>query len=442
MGIDGTGSSLSGGIREGRTTNVRRLAIVSLVIMVSCLIAAPVTKLWFLTAAPIGFLLGFFLEKGGLCGAAAFSEVIVLRDGRKLFGLWIAILTTMAVFSLGVLAGMPVFPRPLLWGLDILGGLVFGVGMVLAGGCVSGCLFKGATGNLNSLSALVGIPIGMYLVRGGPLQFVWDTLKATSFEASREKGITLSTLTGLPPWAFVLLLGGATLLWARRGRRSSPPMGESETGSSPSPPVGESDEEPCSPLPVGVPEGGGRLRRLLTRPWKPWHAGLAIGLLSIPGLASGALSGRGYPLCVSNGVFNLANLLTERKLRVFQISFAHMKAVRQEMQAAIQAGDLRSWVSPWLMVLVLALCAGAWVSGRMSGHARLLPKPPEQTIIAFFGGILVGIGVALANGCVIGHVVSGIGLLSVGSLVFGVSALLGNWITSYLYLLGGPSGGS
>jgi len=44
---------------------------------------------WVLTAIPVGFLFGFFLQKGDLCGASAFSEVILARDGRKVFGIWV-----------------------------------------------------------------------------------------------------------------------------------------------------------------------------------------------------------------------------------------------------------------------------------------------------------------------------------------------------------------
>ncbi len=58
--------------------------------------------------------------------------------------------------------------KPLIWMNYLVGGTLFGMGMVFAGGCVSGCLFKAATGNINSIVALVMIPTGVALVEHGP----------------------------------------------------------------------------------------------------------------------------------------------------------------------------------------------------------------------------------------------------------------------------------
>jgi hypothetical protein len=99
-----------------------------------------------------------------------------------------------------------------------------------------------------------------------------------------------------------------------------------------------------------------------------------------------------------------------------------------------EAGPLKK-VEWWEVLLVISLLVGAWASGRLSG-SRLLPKPFSQVATAFLGGILLVCGVALGFGCTIGHILSGWALQSAGSLVFGLSMLLGNWITTYLYLIG------
>ena len=66
----------------------------------------------------------------------------------------------------------------------------------------------------------------------------------------------------------------------------------------------------------------------------------------------------------------------------------------------------------------------------------MLPKPPEQVLTAALGGFLVGAGAALATGCVIGNILSGWALMSVGMLLFGIATILANWGTTVLYLRG------
>ena len=39
-----------------------------------------ISQPWVITAVPIGFLFGFFMQKGDLCGASAFSEVLLEKE--------------------------------------------------------------------------------------------------------------------------------------------------------------------------------------------------------------------------------------------------------------------------------------------------------------------------------------------------------------------------
>jgi len=83
---------------------------ISALAIVIITLAAIYTRVWVLTAIPVGFLFGFFLQKGDICGASAFSEVLVMKDRRKLFGLWILIVTAMTVFAILQMLG---WGRPL-----------------------------------------------------------------------------------------------------------------------------------------------------------------------------------------------------------------------------------------------------------------------------------------------------------------------------------------
>ena len=393
---------------------------VSLVFLVLVVAVAAYARLWVLTAIPIGFLFGFLLQKGDLCGSSAFSEVLLARDWRKVWGLWVCIITGMAGFAVLDLAGWVMLnPKPLTWGSYVIGGLIFGVGMVLAGGCVSGCLFKAGTGNLNSIVALPGIALGVSVVEHGPLHPVYASLRTLVITAPDGGAVTVASLTGLPFWVIAAVLVMLTLAYAfTRGRKSV------------------------------TSEGGFSLKnKVLAKSWKPWQAGLLIGLLGSVAYLSSAASGRNYPLGVTHGVMHAQLLITDHNLNhVYQkkpaIPAVEARAAADSTAPAIPAKPSTARphskkVSWWLIALVGSLILGSWFSGRLSGEARLLSKPPEQVLTALFGGFLVGMGAALARGCVIGNITSGWALLSIGTVLFGAVVVLANWVTTYFYLMGG-----
>jgi uncharacterized membrane protein YedE/YeeE len=377
-------------------------------------LAAAYWQLWVLTAISIGFLFGFFLQKGELCGASAFSEVLSARDSSKVFGLWIAIVTAMCGFAVLDLTGLVTLnPKPLIFVNYVVGGVLFGTGMVLAGGCASGCLYKAATGNLNSIAALLALPIGIALVEYGPLHGWHTGSKAIRVANPDGSSVTLASLTGLPFWSIAALfaVGTIVIVAVRRSRRRR-----------------------------GAPEASaptGPRSAWLFRSWRPWQAGLAIGLLSALAYLSSASSGRNYPLGVTHGVLHAELLLVDDNLNhVYQnVPKVAQKASPAPAQEAPTkpAGKKVVW---WLVLLVLALMAGSFSSGRLSGQARLLPKPPGQILWAILGGLLVGSGAAIATGCVIGNILSGWALMSVGTILFGVVVILANWLTTWLYIMG------
>ena len=198
---------------------------VGLILLVVPMVIAVVTGLWVLTAIPIGALFGFFLQKGDLCGASAISEVILFRDRRKLWGLWVAIVVSMLGFAALDLGGaVRLNPKPLVWASFAIGGAIFGVGTVLAGGCVSGCLYKAGTGNLNSMAALVAVPIGVALVEYGPLAPLNAALKKLVVKAGDGGSVTFGSVTGIPFWVLALIIAALTLGgWLLRHRRVGAP---------------------------------------------------------------------------------------------------------------------------------------------------------------------------------------------------------------------------
>jgi hypothetical protein len=393
------------------------LSIIGLMIIIFAGLSF-VTGLWVFTAIPIGFLFGFFLEKADLCGASAFSEVLLMKDWTKIGGLWVVIAVSMIGFAvISALGWVSLNPKPFNWLNAIIGGIIFGIGIVLAGGCVSGCLFKSGQGNINSMAGLIGIPLGVAAVKYGPMQGFAMYLKQFSVSDAGGGPVTLSSVTGLPYGVLAVIIGAITLLAAWRIRRVKQARQKKQTA------VFRED------MPL--------LQRLVLRPWRPWQAGIAIGLLAVFAYMSSASSGRNYPLGVTSGVLNAQVLLTDAPLNHVYAPPAVAPPVKAPVFGAAEGAAPAKKITWWLVLEIVALVAGAAFSARLSGKTQFLPRPPDQTVISFFGGILLGTGAAIGHGCVVGNIMSGFALMSLGSVVFGITVVLANWATTYFYLMGG-----
>jgi uncharacterized protein len=407
-------------------------AVISLAAMIAIAAVSAYFRLWVLTAIPIGFLFGFFLMKGDLCGSSAMSEVIIMKDKKKLFGFWLAIVISMLGFAILELLGLVTLaPKPMIWLSAIIGGAIFGVGIVLGGGCISGCLYKAATGNINSMASVLTIPLGVLLVWYGPLKKLNDYLLTFVIKSNEGKAVTLYSVTGLPYWALALIIAIPTLVYSitylKKIKKKI------------------------------VPTGSRPLSNIFTKSWKPWQAGVAIGILAAFGYLSSVSTGRNYPIGITHGVAHAYLLISDFNVEHNFGIPPKIETMSKPLEAKPQIGSVQNTNSSsgqtiipskpadpqkkaiiwWAIFIDFGLVIGSFISGRMSGQARLLPKPPEQTVIAMLGGFLIGIGAAIASGCVIGNILSGWALMSVGMFIFGITVLVFNWITTYLYLMGG-----
>ena len=396
-----------------QTVHWKSYAIINLVVMAVIISLSVYLRLPVLTAAPIGFLFGFLLERSDLCGASAFSEVVVMRDWRKFFGIWIVIIVSMCVFVLGDGLGLiNLNPKPLFWANALVGGTIFGVGIVLAGGCISGVLFKAGQGNMNSIAGLVAIPVGIAAVLYGPLRGPNQLLHTKVVKTLNGDVPTLMTVTGIPYWLLALIFAAVTLSLVFFFNRRRP--------------------APASASP--------RLQTTLSRAWKPWQSGVAIGLLSLFAYMSSAQSGRNYPLGTAEGVVGLAVMAVDTPGEiVWQKPHAPAGNSTAIKTPAPSTQDPPKRVVLWMVILVIMLLAGSHLSARLRGSFRLLAKPPDEMIVAFLGGIMVGAGATIGGGCVVGHIMSGVAMLSISSILFFGTVVLANWVTTYLYLMGGQS---
>lgn len=113
--------------------------------------------LYLLVYAWFGIGYGIFLQYGRFCMASAVRDLFAVGVPRMAVGVLIAVVLYAIVSAFVVNAGFGTFhPHPLGWHV-LIGGGIFGLGMVLSGGCASSSLYKTGEGNLGAVLVLFSI---------------------------------------------------------------------------------------------------------------------------------------------------------------------------------------------------------------------------------------------------------------------------------------------
>jgi uncharacterized protein len=177
-----------------------------------------------------GLVLGLAARLGDFCTLGALESAVYGRDQTRL-RLWgvvlaVAIIATQAGAMAGLIDLSGTIYHALEWNAmaSIVGGLVFGYGMALAGNCGFGALVRFGGGDMRSLVVVVVMGIFGFVALSGPLA----PLRVTLFpqpEATVPQGIVhdLGQL-GLPPVAVVGIIAGGFLIWglSHAGLRQRP----------------------------------------------------------------------------------------------------------------------------------------------------------------------------------------------------------------------------
>ena len=135
-----------------------------------------------------------------------------------MFKAWaLAVIVQMAgVTLLSGLGYMPISVPPFWWAANIAGGLMFGVGMVLAGGCSSGTCYRVGEGMAGSVLALTGFGLGILLADRGALAPVEQFLRADIVSVGGDQ-VTLANIIGINPMWVGLAIPAAVGFWLWRG---------------------------------------------------------------------------------------------------------------------------------------------------------------------------------------------------------------------------------
>lgn len=112
-----------------------------------------------LTGAALGAILGYVLQRGRFCVTGFLRDLWLTKSMRGFTALMVVIavhavgfwvLAALGVVSVGEESFAPV--------ATIAGGLIFGFGMVLAGGCATGTWYRAGEGLVGSWLALIATP--------------------------------------------------------------------------------------------------------------------------------------------------------------------------------------------------------------------------------------------------------------------------------------------
>lgn len=350
-----------------------------------------------------GLAFGLVLQRGRFCFASAFRDLYLLGDGRVLKG----ILAGMAVASIGftliVYKASPEMAKPLGTvtpsGIHtLLGGLLFGFGMVVAGGCASGTLYRIGEGYVASLVALVGAFLGMLL-----LAFTWPFWWSVSVSVSPKLWLP-QQLGWLGAVALNLALLGITaglVLWW-----------ESRSGGI---------KSRAAPAEAVTADLGERLRSiwrtLFGRPWPALIAGLVLGTVNV------FLTVFSGPWGATTSMSQWAGWLG--KLFGYpsdQLLYFGSRPAGYELLANAPLSSSGS-------LLNLGVVAGALIAALLAHEFKLRrPARKQRYLQALVGGAFWGYGARLALGCNLGAFFSAVPALAVSGWLFAIGMALGSYV--------------
>jgi len=114
--------------------------------------------------AVFGVLFGFLLQKGGVAKYHILIGTLLLEDFTVVKVMLTAIIVgSIGIFSLHALGLVKLHVKPTRYAANIIGGLLFGVGFALMGYCPGTGAAALGQGNLDAISAIIGLMIGSYL---------------------------------------------------------------------------------------------------------------------------------------------------------------------------------------------------------------------------------------------------------------------------------------
>lgn len=358
-----------------------------------------------------GLAFGFVLQRSRFCFASAFRDVFLMGHARTMKGLLLGLAVASVGFGMVMsrqvpLTSLGVYPpsaNVLPLGIHTgLGGLLFGVGMVLAGGCVSGSIYRMGEGYVGSWVAFAGV-MGGLLVSAHTWNWWWDA------HISAAPRLWLPHWIGHPGALVVTLLAlAAVYVWVLSVEHKAgvvvPPT------QAPSPQA-ENVSDDLRAL----------MRRLFVQGWPILPAGALLGGLNV--LLFTAQEPWGFTGEVSRWSIGMASLVNAAP--------GPLAGVEQLPGCVLVPSDGN--VFNHMLFLVVGMFFGSFAAALGAGEFKLrVPKRPARYAQSLGGGVLMGYGSGIGMGCTIGALFSAIPSLAVNGWVFGAFLAVGAWIGTHI----------
>ena len=328
----------------------------------------------------VGLVLGVVGQATRFCVRGAIADWVVFRGPARLASWLLAIgfgaVCVQVLISTGLLDATRTvaWSDRLVWLSYLVGGLLFGYGMILCGGCPQRCLVKAGSGSLKAAVVLVVLSIVALMTLRGAFAGVraqyLDSV-ALTLAGPQDVGGILSRSFGVDAaslrWTLSLLLLSAVIAFAWRVRRSMDAA--------------------------------------------HWVGGVAVGLL----LAAAFFLTGGIGFLPEHPQTLEPTWLGTQSRRPEGLSFSAPLAGALDL---LTMWSDRATVATFGVTLMLGVLVGSHVSARLRGEFRLESfTTPKDLASHAAGATLMGFGGVTALGCSVGNGVTGLALLSVGSAV-------------------------
>ena len=339
----------------------------------------------------VGAALGLTLYHAAFGFTSAWRVFINDRRGAGLRAQMVMLAEAVVLFfpalGAGTLFGQPVVGLVAPIGVSVVfGAFIFGIGMLLGGGCASGTLFTVGGGNARMLVTLLFFICGSLIAtQHVDWWFALPAFPATSIVKSF--GVVPALLLSLAVFAII----AAVTVRLEKSRHAS--------------------------LEAGVTSEHQGLRRFLRGPWPLVWGAIGLALLNYATLA---LAGRPWGITSAFALWG-AKAASGLGVDVGSWGFWQMPGNAKALAAPVWE-DITS-------VMDIGIVLGALLAAGLAGRfAPSLKIPPRSLLAAVIGGLLLGYGSRLAYGCNIGAYFSGIASGSLHGWVWLVAAFIGNTV--------------